>query len=214
MCAALLAASCGKNEAAKEEPKELPKELHKVEEKVPEKAPDTFKVKFETSKGDFVVQVQRGMAPLGADRFHDLVVQKFFDGDRFFRVLKGFVVQFGLNGSGYVNSKWKDKTIADDPVKATNARGTIVFATSGPNSRTTQLFINLANNANLDGMGFAPFGRVTQGMEVVDSLYGGYGEGAPRGAGPDQQMIEAKGNAYLEEIFPKLDYVKKATIVE
>jgi peptidyl-prolyl cis-trans isomerase A (cyclophilin A) len=175
-------------------------------------APDRFRARFETSQGPFVVEVDRAAAPLGADRFHELVTAGFYDGVRFFRVLKGFVAQFGIHGDPATNARWRQKTFPDDPVKASNARGTLTFATSGPDSRTTQLFVNLANNERLDGMGFAAFGKVVEGMEVVDALHGGYGEGAPRGDGPDQGRIQTEGNAYLEKDFPLLDHVMTATI--
>ncbi len=179
-----------------------------------ETAPEKFKAKFETSKGDFVVEVYRDWAPQGADRFYNLVKIGFFNDVRFFRVLSGFVAQFGINGDPEVMKAWREAKISDDPVKETNARGTLVFATAGPNTRTTQLFINFGNNANLDGMGFSPFGKVVEGMDVVDGLYAEYGEGAPRGMGPNQGLIQSQGNTYLKESFPKLDYVKTATIVE
>lgn len=167
--------------------------------------PDSFRVAFETSRGSFVVQVNRAWAPLGADRFYDLVQQHFFDDTRFFRVVPGFVVQFGLSGDPKKNEPW-DKRIADDSVRQTNARGTIVFATQGPNTRTHQLFINLGDNARLDEMGFAPIGRVVDGMSVVDSLYSDYGES------PDQQFIQTLGNSYLDRTFPKLDRIKTAKV--
>jgi len=178
-----------------------------------EKAPATFKAKFDTSKGPFVVEVHRDWAPNGADRFYNLVKNGFYDNTRFFRVVPGFMVQFGINGDPSVAAAWRDANIKDDPVKQSNTRGTITFATAGPNTRTTQVFINYDDgNAALDSQGFSPFGKVVSGMEVVDSLYGGYGDGPPRGAGPDQGLIQQQGNAYLEKAFPKLDYVKKATI--
>ncbi len=177
-----------------------------------EQAPATYKAKFETSKGTFVVQVTRTWAPVGADRFYNLVKNGFFDNGRFFRDIAGFMVQFGLNGDPAVNAKWRVARIQDDKVTQHNTRGMITFATSGPNARTTQVFINFGDNSNLDGMGFAPFGHVVSGMDVVDKLYSGYGEGAPNGAGPDQMRIQTEGNAYLTKSFPKLDYVKKATI--
>jgi peptidyl-prolyl cis-trans isomerase A (cyclophilin A) len=152
-----------------------------------------------------VVQVLRAWAPRGADRFYDLVQQHFFDDTRFFRVVPGFVVQFGLSGDPKKNEPW-DKRLSDDSVRQTNARGTIVFATQGPNTRTHQLFINLGNNARLDGMGFAPIGRVVEGMSVVDSLYNEYGES------PDQQFIQTLGNSYLDRTFPKLDRIKTAKV--
>jgi peptidyl-prolyl cis-trans isomerase A (cyclophilin A) len=175
-------------------------------------APDTYKVRFDTSKGAFVLVVNRSWAPLGADRFYTLVKSGFYDGARFFRVLPGFVVQFGIAAAPAVSTKWRNANLQDDPVTQSNRRGSITFATGGPNTRTTQVFINLADNARLDGSGFAPFGLVTQGMEVVEQLYSGYGEGAPNGGGPAQPQAEAEGNAYLEREFPKLDYIKKATI--
>jgi peptidyl-prolyl cis-trans isomerase A (cyclophilin A) len=177
--------------------------------------PDVYKVNFDTSKGAFVVEVHREWAPIGADHFYELVNAKYYDGDRFFRVLKGFVVQFGLNGDPAVSAHWDNMTLPDDPVKHHNVRGTLVYATAGPATRTTQLFINLANNtAQLDRTGFAPFGEVTSGMDVVESLYGGYGEGAPAGAGPDQDLVKTRGNDYLTQHFPKLDYIKTATIAQ
>jgi peptidyl-prolyl cis-trans isomerase A (cyclophilin A) len=178
------------------------------------KTPDVYRVKFETSKGDVVVEVHRDWAPFGADRFYELVQSHFFDDARFFRVLKGFVVQFGLNKAPEMNTKWHTMQMVDDPVKETNSRGTITYATGGPNTRTTQMFFNLADNRRLDADGFAPFGKVVEGMDVVDSLYGGYGEGAPNGAGPDQQSIETRGNAYLTDHYPKLDYIKTAVIAK
>jgi peptidyl-prolyl cis-trans isomerase A (cyclophilin A) len=177
-----------------------------------EQAPATYKAKFETSKGAFVIQVTRAWAPGGADRFYNLVKNGFFDYGRFFRNITGFMVQFGLNADPALNAKWRVARIPDDKVTQHNTRGMITFATSGPNARTTQVFINFGDNSNLDGMGFAPFGRVVSGMDVVDKLYAGYGEGAPSGAGPDQNRIQREGNAYLTKDFPKLDFVKKATI--
>ncbi|HZR22351.1 MAG TPA: peptidylprolyl isomerase [Vicinamibacterales bacterium] len=178
-----------------------------------EKAPDTYKAKFETSKGTFVITVHRAWAPLGADRFYNLVKAGFYDDVRFFRVLDGFMAQVGMNGNPQVQSAWDASAIKDDPVTQSNKRGFVSFATRGPNTRTTQFFINFGNNASLDKQGFSPFGEVTSGMDdVVDKLYSGYGEGAPRGRGPDQGQIRTEGNAYLEKSFPKLDYVKKATI--
>jgi len=195
MVAALLCAACssGKQEAD-------------------EHAPDSYKVKFETSKGDFVVTVTREWSPLGADRFYALVKSGFYDGARFFRVLPGFVAQFGIAADPKVTAKWRNANLMDDPVKQSNRRATITFATGGPNTRTTQVFINLVDNPSLDPRGFSPFGAVSQGMEVVDQFYGDYGEGAPRGNGPSQSSAESDGNAYLIREFPKLDYIKKATI--
>ena len=177
-----------------------------------EQAPATYKAKFETSKGAFVIQVTRAWAPQGADRFYNLVNNGFFDNVRFFRVISGFMVQFGINGDPALSAKWRDANINDDRVTQSNKRGMVTFATAGPNTRTTQVFINFADNSNLDGMGFSPFGRVVSGMSVVDGLYAGYGEGAPRGNGPDQGRLQSEGNAYLAKEFPRMDFVKKATI--
>lgn len=171
---------------------------------------EKFRVKFETSQGDFTIEVEPASAPRGAARFRELIDQKFYDDCRFFRVVKGFVVQFGINGDPKVAKKWREDRIEDDMVKGTNARGTLTFATSGPDSRTTQLFINLADNERLDGLGFAPFAKVVDGMKVVDSLYSQYGEAPSR----QQGAIQAEGNAYLQEAFPKLDYIKTARVVK
>jgi peptidyl-prolyl cis-trans isomerase A (cyclophilin A) len=175
-------------------------------------APAIYKVKFDTSKGTFVVEVHRDWAPNGADRFYNLVRNGFYDNDRFFRVISGFMVQFGINGDPKISAVWEDANIPDDPVKQSNQVGFITFATRGPNTRTTQVFINYADNRALDRQGFSPFGRVVSGMDVVSALYSDYGEGAPRGAGPDQQRIQKEGNTYLMRSFPKLDYIKKAAI--
>jgi peptidyl-prolyl cis-trans isomerase A (cyclophilin A) len=177
-----------------------------------EPAPASYKVKFDTSKGAFVVQVTRAWAPQGADRFYNLVKSGFFDNVRFFRVVSGFMVQFGIHGDPATMARWRDAPIKDDPVTQSNKRGYITFATAGPNTRTTQVFINFVDNGNLDSMGFAPFGRVVSGMEVVDALNAEYGEGAPRGRGPDQGRLQREGNAYLAKEFPRMDFVKKATI--
>lgn len=173
-----------------------------------DKAPDTYQVKFETSKGDFTVSVTRAWAPLGADRFYNLAKHHFFDNDSFFRVLTGFVAQFGISPYPALNPIWEKAAIKDDPVTQSNKKYSLVFATAGPNTRTTQLFINLADNPRLDGAGFAPFGQVTEGMNVVDTLYAGYGEGAPGGSGPNQDEIQKQGKLYLDKNFPQLDYVK------
>jgi len=179
-----------------------------------EQAPASFKAKFTTTKGDFVVEVTRAWAPLGADRFYNLVKNHFFDGAAFFRVLPGFVAQFGLSARPEVSRVWASATIKDDPVTQSNLTGYLTFATAGRNTRTTQLFINLADNQNLDGMGFAPFGKVVEGMDVVQQLYSGYGEGAPGGRGPDQGRITNEGKAYLDKNFPLLDSIKAAVIVQ
>ena len=180
-------------------------------------APEQFKVLLQTSKGDVTIDVTRAWSPRGADRFYDLVKGGFYDGAKFFRVIRSprpFMAQFGINGNPAVTAKWADANIADDPVTQHNTRGMISFATSGPNTRSTQLFINYGDNSRLDASGFSPFGIVSSGMEVVDQFYADYGEGAPDGAGPDQGRIEKEGNPYLDSAFPKLDYIKTARIVE
>ena len=178
-----------------------------------EKAPANYKVKMDTSKGVFTITVHRDWAPIGADRFYNLVKAGFYDEVRFFRVLPDFMAQFGIHGRPSVMEAWRPARLKDDPVKQSNLRGYVTFATGGPNTRTTQLFINFKDNAPLDRQGFAPIGEVTDGMTIVDSLYSGYGEGAPRGKGPDQGAMNMEGNAYLAKSFPKLDYIKSATIV-
>ena len=180
--------------------------------KLTEQAPDSYRAKFETSKGAFVIEVTREWAPIGADRFYNLVKNGYYDDVRFFRVLDGFVVQWGMHGDPAIGSVWQKARIQDEVVKHGNAKGTVTFAKGGANSRTTQVFINLANNARLDDMGFPAFGTVVEGMDVVTSLYGGYGEGAPSGGGPGQGQIAQYGNEYLKASFPKLDYIVKATI--
>jgi len=177
-----------------------------------EPAPATYKAKFDTSKGVFVIEVHRDWAPNGADRFYNLVKNGFYDNARFFRVISGFMVQFGINADPKISTVWREARIKDDPVKQSNKRGLITFATAGPNTRTTQVFINFGDNAGLDRQGFAPFGQVVSGMNVVDALFSGYGEGAPSGQGPEQGRVQQEGNAYLIKEFGKLDYVKKATI--
>lgn len=177
------------------------------------KAPDTFKAQFDTTKGKFTVEVTRALAPNGADRFYNLVRSGYFKDVAFFRVVPGFMCQFGIHGDPAVSAKWRDANIPDDPVKGSNTRGTITFATAGPNTRTTQLFINFGDNSRLDGMGFSPFGKVVEGMDVVDKINGEYGDGAPYGRGPDQGRVQQEGNAYLKKDFPNLDYIKSATIV-
>ena len=177
-----------------------------------ETAPASYKARFDTSKGVFVIEVQRDWAPNGADRFYNLVKNGFYDNVRFFRVISGFMVQFGINGDPKISAPWRDARIADDPVKQSNKRGFITYAMAGPNTRTSQVFINFGDNASLDSQGFSPFGRVVSGMNVVDALNAEYGEGAPRGRGPDQGRVQMEGNAYLTRDFGKLDFVKKATI--
>jgi len=169
-------------------------------------APENFEVKISTTAGDFTVQINRSWAPLGTDRFYNLVKHHFFDGAAFFRVVPGFIVQFGLSAYPQVNAAWEHASIKDDPVSQSNKTGTLTFATAGPNTRTTQLFINFGDNGGLDRQGFAPFGTVTDGMDVVKKIYAGYGEA------PDQGEITTKGKSYLEAKFPKLDTIKTVTI--
>ena len=179
------------------------------------KAPDKFKVKFDTTAGDFTIEVTRDWSPLGADRFYNLVQIGYFEDIAIFRAIEGFMAQFGIHGDPKVAAKWRGARLQDDPKgKASNVPGTISFATSGPNSRTTQMFINFGNNARLDGMGFTPFGKVVGGMDNVNKIYKGYGEGAPSGRGPNQGKIQAEGNAYLKKDFPKLTYIKSVTLVK
>ena len=175
-------------------------------------APDSFDVAFETGKGQFVVRAYRAWAPIGVDRFHYLISNGYYDRVKFFRNIQDFMVQFGIHGDPDVNTAWRDLTIADDPVRQSNTEGMVTYATGGPNTRTTQLFINKGNNANLDGMGFAPIGRVVSGMDVVMKLHEGYGEGAPRGVGPEQGRLNREGNRYLNTYFPQLDSIVSARI--
>jgi len=170
------------------------------------KAPDVYEVTFKTTGGDFVVQVTRAWAPLGADRFYNLVKHGFFTGAAFFRVVPGFIVQFGLSANPAVNKVWDKASIKDDPVTQSNHTGYLTFATAGPGTRTSQLFINLGENAALDEKGFAAFGKVTTGMDVVQKIYAGYGES------PDQAQITSQGKAYLDKSFPKLDHIISATV--
>jgi peptidyl-prolyl cis-trans isomerase A (cyclophilin A) len=196
----LLLAAC----STQPEPK---KEAAAPKPAAPPGAPAVYRVKFVTSKGPFVVEVHRDWAPRGADRFYELVKAGFYNDARFFRVVPNFVVQFGLAASPAVTKQW-DKALDDDPVGHTNSRGTMTFATAGKNSRTTQVFVNLRSNQMLDDRGFAAFGQVVEGMDtVVDKLYSKYGED------PDQDAITSRGNSYLKSSFPRLDYIKTATIL-
>ncbi len=175
----------------------------------PKKAPATFDAKFETTAGNFVIHVEREWAPIGADRFYHLVTTGVYDDCKFFRVVPGFMVQFGINGDPKIAAKWRDAKMKDDPVMKSNKRGFVTFAKLGlPNSRSAQIFISYKDNSSLDSQGFAPFGKVTEGMDVVDKINSEYGEK------PDQMELLARGNDYLNEKFPKLDGVKKVTIVE
>jgi peptidyl-prolyl cis-trans isomerase A (cyclophilin A) len=212
VCAALVVVACDKPSPppADTTPATPPPPAAAAPATSTDPAPATFRVRFETSKGPFVVEVQRDMAPNGADRFYHLVESNFYDDVRFFRVLPGFVVQFGMNGDPATNARWTSQSLQDDPVKGSNARGTLTYAqTTMPNSRTTQLFINLADNQGLDAQGFAPFGRVVEGMDVIDKLNSEYGD-APSN---QQGVIAAEGNAFLNRQYPRLDFVRTARVV-
>ena len=200
---ALLLAGCGA-----EAPKEAPKSARL------EHAPEKYRVKFETTKGDFIVEVTRAWAPHGADRFFELVTSRYYDGVRFHRVLKKFIAQFGVNGDPKTNQLWRQLRIVDDKPAEKNRRGTVTFAHNGPATRTTQVFINLADNRMLDSSNFVPFGKVTEGMDVVDQISALYGELAPKGAGPDPAKAETLGNDYLQREFPRLDVIKRASIID
>ena len=172
--------------------------------------PEVFRVKFETSQGDFVVEATRAWAPRGVDRFHELVRIRYFDQGRFFRVVKGFIAQFGVNKDDQIHATWRQLFILDDPPQRKNLRATLAFARSGPNTRATEIFINLADNAMLDEQGFVPFARVVEGMDVVDKLYSGYGDVRPAGNNIDPGRVEEEANDYLVPRFPKMDFIKQA----
>lgn len=179
-----------------------------------QKAPPIFKSRFATTQGDFVLEVHRDWAPNGADRFYNLVKMGFFDGAAFFRVIDGFMAQVGIHGDPAVSARWRPAAIADDPPAGqSNQRGMASFAMAGPNTRTTQFFLNFRDNSFLDHQGFPPFGRIVEGIEVLDKLHRGYGEGAPSGSGPDQGRLQMQGNAYLKADFPLLDSIKTARLV-
>ena len=177
-------------------------------------APADFKVKLETSKGDIVLHITRDWAPKGADRFYSLVKNGFYDECRFYRVLPKYVAQFGIHGDPTISAKWREVPVDDDPVKQKNTRGRLTFAKSGPNTRTTNLFLNLRDSTSLDSQGFAPIGEVVEGLEIADQLHSGYGDGAPKGRGPSQKKIYEEGNAWLKKDFKDLDFIKTAKIVD
>ena len=180
-----------------------------------ETAPESFQARFETTAGDFIVDVTRSWAPMGADRFYNLVKNGYYDGVYFYRVMSGFMAQFGMHGEPQVQVRWSSATIVDDSVVASNTRGTVTYAKGGTDSRTTQLFINFGDNSRLDAQGFAPIGRVSEGMDVVDQIHSGYGDIEERGGnGPRAYNITSQGNAYLEENFPDLDHIISATLVD
>jgi peptidyl-prolyl cis-trans isomerase A (cyclophilin A) len=201
--ASLALAGCGSEPAKKEE---APK-------KTTEKAPEVYKVQMDTSKGAVVIEAHREWAPFGADHFYNLVKTGFYDNARFFRVVRNFVVQFGIAANPDTQRLWETAVLVDDPVEQHNTRGMVTYAKRGPNTRSTQIFINLRDNRQaLDSQGFAPFGKVVEGMDVVDSFYSSYGDMPPQGEGPDPKQIQLRGNEYLESRFPRLDYIKRATV--
>ncbi|MSU58172.1 MAG: peptidylprolyl isomerase [Pedosphaera sp.] len=212
----------GADEPKKEAPKKEDAKAEKKEEKaaatspgfadpakLTEKAPDSFKAQFDTTKGKFTITVTRSSSPNGADRFYNLVRSGYFKDVAFFRVVPGFMCQFGIHGDPKVSAAWRGANISDEPVKAGNVRGAVTFAMGGPNSRTTQLFINFADNSRLDGMGFPSFGKVSEGMDVVDKINGEYGENPPYVQG----RLQEEGNTFLKKQFPNLDYIKSASIL-
>ncbi len=205
--ALLLVLGAGQGFAAEKLPADSPL-LNPKSEAMNETAPEVCKIKFETTAGDVIIEVKRAWAPKGADRFYSLVKNGFYDNCRFFRIVPNFVAQFGINGDPQVAAIWREARITDDPVKRSNTRGFLSFATAGPNTRTTQIFINYGDNGGLDGQGFAPFGKVLEGMDIVDKFFAGYAS-----SGPDQGKLQYEGNAYLEKEFPKLDYIKKASVM-
>jgi len=207
----VLAAGCGSDEPAAQAPRQVVSPLL-TPKRLTETAPASFRVRLETSEGDVVIQVTRAWAPLGADRFYNLVKNGFYDDTRVYRVLDGFMAQFGMNGDPRVNIAWRNAIIVDDPVTQSNTRGRVAFAKGGPNSRTTELFISYRDNSTLDERGFAPLGEVVEGMDVVDRFYSGYGDGPPRGEGPYQAQVQAQGNAYLDASFPDLTKILSAKV--
>src|ERR1700678_277520 len=185
----------------------------KKEEPKPAVFPEVFRVKFETSQGNFVVEARRAWSPHGANRFYELVRMKYFDQGRFFRVVPGFIAQFGVNRDFNVHGKWREYFIVDDPPQQKNLRGTLAYAMSGPTTRATEIFINLADNPALDQQGFVPFAQVVQGMQVVDKFYSGYGEMRPEGKYIDPSRVEGEANEYLVQRFPNLDYILRTEIL-
>jgi peptidyl-prolyl cis-trans isomerase A (cyclophilin A) len=176
--------------------------------------PEVFRVKFETSQGDFIVEATRAWAPRGVDRFHELLRMRYFNENRFYRVVEGFIAQFGVHKDYDVHDRWRKYFILDDPPKEKNLRGTLAFAQSDANTRSTEIFINLADNTGLDAQGFVPFAKIVEGTGVVDKLYSGYGEMMPEGKFIDPNRVENGTNAYLEPHFPKLDYIKRTVFVK
>lgn len=207
----ILLPACGNSEKQAETPHEAPNPLF-APKRLTGTAPTAFRVRLATSVGDVVIQVHRTWSPNGVDRFYNLVKNGFYDDTRVYRVLPDFMAQFGLNGDGRINVAWKNSIIVDDPVVQSNTRGRVSFAKGGPNSRTTEVFIDLRDNPALDGRGFSPFGEVVEGMDVVDHFYDGYGDGPPRGDGPYQAQAQVQGNRYLDATFPKLTRIVSARV--
>lgn len=205
LSALVLLAACGSKEPAANAPEK---------KREPVQAPAVYKVRMETTKGPIVIEVHRDWAPRGADHFYTLVTEKFFDGVKFHRVVRRFVAQFGINPDLKKDQLWRTLELIDDPVKQKNVRGTLTFAARGPNTRTTQLFFNMADNTSLDKDGFAPLGKVIEGLDVMDQLAFVYGDMPPRGNGPDPQQIQTKGYNYLDREFPRLDTITSAKVVE
>lgn len=205
LVAALIGGACARGEGPLISPNER---------ELAQPAPDSFRVAVETSRGRFTLMVRRAWAPHGVDRFYYLTKHQYYDSTYFFRVIENFVAQFGISGNPAVSEAWQDRRIPDDPVRHSNTRGTMAFASEGPNTRSVQLFINLKDNPQLDsyGGGFPPIGEVIDGLAIVESLYDGYGEGPPSGLGPRQELIVGQGNAYLRRYFPKLDYIVHTSI--
>lgn len=205
VCAVMvLLAACGSKEPVKEA----------VKRREPVQAPAVYKVRMETTKGPIVVEVHRDWAPRGADHFYNLVDEKFYNGVKFYRVVRRFVAQFGINPDLKKDQLWRSLELVDDPVKEKNKRGTLTFAKRGPNTRSTQLFFNLSDNLSLDAEGFAPIGKVVEGLDTMDQLAFVYGDMPPRGSGPDPKKIQTIGYSYLDKEFPRLDSIQTARIVE
>lgn len=208
---ALSSGGCARSGAASNGPLLTPNDAE-----LAQAAPDSFRVDVQTSRGPFTVIARRAWAPHGVDRFYYLTKHHYYDSTYFFRVIENFVAQFGISGAPNVNAAWENRRIPDDPMRHPNTRGTIAFASEGPNTRTVQLFINLKDNPKLDtyGGGFPPIAEIVSGMNIAASLYDGYGEGAPSGLGPRQELIMGQGNAYLRRYFPQLDLLVHATIAQ
>ena len=211
MCALAALAACGGGEPEETAPAEAPNPLF-FPKRLKETAPEEFRVHLETSEGEVVIDVHRAWSPNGVDRFYNLVTNGFYDDVRIYRVIDGFMAQFGLHGDPLINAQWRNSIIVDDPPAQSNTRGRVSFAKGGPNSRTTELFVNLRDNAVLDDQGFTPIGEVVEGMAVVDRFHGGYGDGPPRGTGPYQAQARIQGNAYLDAAFPELTRILRAWV--